>query len=150
LGRPDDLLVELHHQGEFVARFSQAEATEQSLQAECARHLVIKHGWDGCLWSRSNKGEGTESLIGAWRSQNGLRRTTMGSVTELQNDIRRNGYIATLRRARKDHHCSICGFLIEPGQEYYEVVAGGGGLGWLKFPDRCHVGCLNQYLERGR
>jgi len=150
LERLDDLLVELHHQGEFVARFSQAEATEQNLQAECARHLVIKHGWDGCLWSRSNEGEGTESLIGAWRSQSGLRRTTMGSVTELQNDIRRNGHIATLRRARKEHHCSICGFPIEPGQEYYEVVAGGGGLGWLKFPDRCHVGCLNQYLERGR
>jgi len=74
----------------------------------------------------------------------------MGSVTELQNDIRRNGHIATLRRARKEHHCSICGFPIEPGQEYYEVVAGGGGLGWLKFPDRCHAGCLNQYLERGR
>ena len=59
LERLDDLLVELHHQGELVARFSQAEATEQSLQAECARHLVIKHGWDGCLWSRSNEGEGT-------------------------------------------------------------------------------------------
>ena len=55
----DDLIVELHHQGELVARFSQAEATEQSLQAECARHLVIKHGWDGCLWSRSNEGKGT-------------------------------------------------------------------------------------------
>ena len=59
LERLDDLIVELHHQGELVARFSQAEATEQNLQAECARHLVIKHGWDGCLWSRSNEGEGT-------------------------------------------------------------------------------------------
>lgn len=59
LERPEDLIVELHHQDELVARFSQAGATEQSLQAECARHLVIKHGWDGCLWSRSNEGEGT-------------------------------------------------------------------------------------------
>jgi len=150
LEHPDEHIVDLHHQGELIARFSQAEATEQSLQAACARHLVIKHGWDGCMWSKSNEGEGTESLIGSWRSQNGLRRAPMGSVTELQNDIRRNGYIATLRRVRKEHRCSICGFLIEPGQEYYEVVAGGGGLGWLKFPDRCHVGCLNQYLERGR
>ncbi|MFC1982987.1 hypothetical protein ACFLV5_04325 [Chloroflexota bacterium] len=57
--RPEDLVVELHHQGELVARFSQAEATEQRLQAECARHLAIKHGWDDCLWSRSNEGEGT-------------------------------------------------------------------------------------------
>ena len=74
----------------------------------------------------------------------------MGSVTELQDVIRRNGYIATLRWARKEHHCSVCAFPIEPGQHYYEVVAGGGGLGWLKFPDRCHAGCLSQYLERGR
>ena len=65
-------------------------------------------------------------------------------------EIRRNGYIATLRRARTGHKCSSCGFPIEPADQYYEVVAGGGGLGWLKFPDRCHVGCLNQYLERGR
>ena len=59
LERPEDLIVELHHQGELVARFSQAEATEQSLQAECARHLVIRHDWDSCLWSRGNEGEGT-------------------------------------------------------------------------------------------
>ena len=59
LERPDGHIVELHHQGELVARFSQAEAAEQSLQAECAKHLVIKHGWDGCLWSRGNEGEGT-------------------------------------------------------------------------------------------
>jgi len=64
--------------------------------------------------------------------------------------IRRNGYVATLRWARKGHKCSFCRYSIEPGQHYYEVVAGGGGLGWLKFPDRCHAGCLNQYLERKR
>ncbi|GAJ13639.1 unnamed protein product [marine sediment metagenome] len=49
---PTDHVVELQHQGELVARFSQTGATEQSLQAECARHLVMKHGWDGCLWGR--------------------------------------------------------------------------------------------------
>ena len=65
-------------------------------------------------------------------------------------EVRRNGYIATLRQARKGHKCSGCGFPIEPGQEYYEVVAGGGELGWIKFPDRCHYGCLNQYLEHRR
>ena len=64
--------------------------------------------------------------------------------------IRRNGYIATLRKARTAKKCSECGLPIEPGSCYYEVVAGGGGLGWLKFPDRCHIDCLNQYLERGR
>jgi hypothetical protein len=65
-------------------------------------------------------------------------------------EIKCNGYIATLREARKRHICSVCGFPIEPKKHYYEIVAGGGGLGWLKFPDRCHIGCLNQYLERRR
>jgi len=62
-------------------------------------------------------------------------------------EIRRNGYIATLRKARTGKKCSSCGFPIEPGQEYYEVVAGGGGLGWLKFPDYLHIDCLNDYFE---
>ena len=39
-----DHVVVLQHQGELVARFSQTGATEQSLQAECARHLVTEHG----------------------------------------------------------------------------------------------------------
>ncbi|MBA7569093.1 hypothetical protein ES708_10830 [subsurface metagenome] len=47
-----DHVVVLRHQGELVARFSQLGATEGNIQAECARHLVMKHGWDGCLWSR--------------------------------------------------------------------------------------------------
>lgn len=45
-----DHIVGLYHQGESVAWFSQIGATPESLQAECARHLVMKHGWDGCLW----------------------------------------------------------------------------------------------------
>ncbi|MBA7644068.1 hypothetical protein ES703_51805 [subsurface metagenome] len=53
LEHPDDHVVELQHQGELVARFSQTGATEQSLQAECAAHLVEKHGWDGV--SRADK-----------------------------------------------------------------------------------------------
>lgn len=51
LEHPDDHVVELRHEGKFAARFSQLGATEESLQAECARHL-IKHGWDGCLWEK--------------------------------------------------------------------------------------------------
>jgi hypothetical protein len=39
LEHPDDHVVELHHEGEFVARFSQAGATPQRLQEECVRHL---------------------------------------------------------------------------------------------------------------
>jgi len=52
LGHPDDDVVLLLHEGELVAWFSQLGATERSLQEECARHLVNKHGWNGCLWSR--------------------------------------------------------------------------------------------------
>ena len=37
---PDDHVVLLMHEGELVARFSQLGATEESLQEECARHLV--------------------------------------------------------------------------------------------------------------
>jgi hypothetical protein len=47
---PDDHVLELLHEGELVATFSQLGVTEGSLQSECARHLVMKHGWDGCLW----------------------------------------------------------------------------------------------------
>jgi hypothetical protein len=78
------------------------------------------------------------------------RRGILNMDVEVKHwkEIRRNGYIATLRQARKRHKCSGCGFLIEPGQEYYKVVAGGGGLGWIKFPDRCHPACLEDYLRR--
>ena len=42
LEHPDDHIVELHHQGERIAWFSQA-ATPESLQRECAKHLAEKH-----------------------------------------------------------------------------------------------------------
>ncbi|MBA7468794.1 hypothetical protein ES707_04047 [subsurface metagenome] len=41
------MAVFLLHEGELVARFMQTGATEESLQAECSRHLVMKHGWQG-------------------------------------------------------------------------------------------------------
>jgi len=47
---PDDHTVELNHDGDFVARFSQVGATGESMQAECARHMVLKHGWDDASW----------------------------------------------------------------------------------------------------
>ena len=51
LEHPDDHILLLLHQGELVARFSQLGATEESIQAECSKHLVIKHG---CLWKEAN------------------------------------------------------------------------------------------------
>jgi|GEM_PF-1261275 len=53
LEHPDDHVLLLLHEGELVARFSQLGATEQSIQAECARHLALHHHWEGVLWSRS-------------------------------------------------------------------------------------------------
>ena len=47
LEHPDDHILELLHEGELVARFSQTGATEESLQAECSQHLGMKHGRDG-------------------------------------------------------------------------------------------------------
>lgn len=47
------MAVFLLHEEELVARFSQTGTTEESLQNECAKHLVMYHGWDGCLWSRN-------------------------------------------------------------------------------------------------
>jgi hypothetical protein len=46
LGHPDDHIVELYHEGELLARFSQTGATPESLQTECARHLEENHGND--------------------------------------------------------------------------------------------------------
>lgn len=42
----------LLHEGELVGRFYQTGATKDSIQNECARHLVMKHGWEGALWKR--------------------------------------------------------------------------------------------------
>ena len=50
------MAVFLLHEGELLGRFSQTGATPESLQEECSRHLVIKHGWDGCLWKEAKHG----------------------------------------------------------------------------------------------
>ena len=49
------MAVFLLHEGELVGRFSQTGATEDSLQEKCVRHLVMKHGWDGCIWQKGGK-----------------------------------------------------------------------------------------------
>lgn len=53
---PADHVLELLHDGELVAHFSQLGATGGSLQHECAKHLVLKHDWNGCLWERKDGG----------------------------------------------------------------------------------------------
>jgi len=50
LEQDGEIAVFLLHEGERIARFSQTAATEESLQAKCAEHLAVKHGWDGTVW----------------------------------------------------------------------------------------------------
>ena len=63
-----------------------------------------------------------------------------------QARIVHNGKIATLTKARKQHACIECGDLIPPPMRYYTVVRGGGGLGWLKFPDRVCIPCVGRHM----
>ena len=61
--------------------------------------------------------------------------------------IYRAGYICELRTARvSTHTCAVCKQVILKGAAFYTIVKGGGGLGWLKFPDRAHPACLDDYF----
>ena len=62
--------------------------------------------------------------------------------------VRREGRIATLTKARKLHRCGVCQEYINKGDRYYSNIVGGGGLGAIKFPERCHIKCLEVYFER--
>ncbi len=55
---PDDHTVALLHEGRSIAIFRLTGATEESIQEKCCRHLALKHGWEGCLWSRKEKTHG--------------------------------------------------------------------------------------------
>jgi len=55
LNNVDDHIVELLHDGEVIASFSQSGATQYALQAECALHLVRKHNWDGVIYTEKGK-----------------------------------------------------------------------------------------------
>lgn len=50
-------------------------------------------------------------------------------------------------RARKPFICHQCRQQINQGEEYYSITYGGGGLSSLKFPDRIHVGCIDDYFH---
>ena len=50
LERIDDDTIELHHQGEFITRFSQKGATPESLAEVSLNHLKEKHPDDTKYW----------------------------------------------------------------------------------------------------
>ena len=60
-------------------------------------------------------------------------------------EVKIRGRVLTIRTARKWHKCSECGLPIFPQEQYYQVTIGGGGLGSLKFPDRVHQNCIENY-----
>ena len=63
LGHPDDHTVVLLHEGRSIAIFSQTGTTEESIENECSRHLVMKHGWDGCLWPEKGREKRSASNV---------------------------------------------------------------------------------------
>ena len=68
----------------------------------------------------------------------------------MQTEIRQNGKIAILRRARKQQTCKQCPAPITCGRYYWEVTLAGSGLGSIKFPTRVHYGhCLQKEFEEG-
>lgn len=54
------------------------------------------------------------------------------------------GKIITMVKGRKGYKCANCGMPIKPGEKHYTVIQGGGGLGWIKFPDRIHLECIEE------
>ena len=65
------------------------------------------------------------------------------------NEIIKNGWISTLKKARTVHECISCHSLIAPGDQYWHVVAAGSGLGYLKFPDRYCIQCMCNKISKG-
>lgn len=62
----------------------------------------------------------------------------------------KNGYIAELLKARRTFTCTVCPEPIAAGSKYYNITIGGGGLGSLKYPERCHDHCLEEFLKEKR
>jgi len=63
-------------------------------------------------------------------------------------EIKRSGYIFTPRTARRAFTSCVSGKPIEQGTGYYSVILGGGGLGWIRKPDRILLTEVDQYVEK--
>ncbi len=70
-------------------------------------------------------------------------------ASTFQEELAKLGYLCRPRTAKRTHFCSADGCIeaIPVGESYLEVVKGGGGMSWLKYPDRVHDDvCLRTYL----
>jgi len=63
-------------------------------------------------------------------------------------ELRVNGRIAQMARARKGHKCPEWGLPKEPGTEYYRVYLGSAGLGNLKYPEHTHIYCFHKVSHK--
>ncbi len=68
-------------------------------------------------------------------------------MVKLTLTVRRKSKIATLTKARKHHQCAVCQGHIIPGNQYYAITTGGAGLGSIKFPERVHPECFDEYFN---
>jgi len=63
-------------------------------------------------------------------------------------EIKRSGYIFTPRTARRAFTSCVSGEPIERETKYFTVILGGGGLGWIRKPDRILLTEVDQYIEK--
>jgi len=69
-------------------------------------------------------------------------------MTNLALTVYRQNRIASLTRARKYHRCAVCQELINKGDQYYAITFSYAGLGSIKFPERCHIECMDKFFSK--
>lgn len=72
------------------------------------------------------------------------------TLSKAEPHVAINGFIFIPHKARKRYRCYLCRQDILPGTFYYAVEIGGGGLSSMKFPDRIHIGEIQEFIDRRR
>ncbi|MCJ7743102.1 MAG: hypothetical protein MUO99_00875 [Dehalococcoidales bacterium] len=67
---------------------------------------------------------------------------------KVMKELRVAGKILTMVKGRKRHKCCVCPMPIEAGETHCAIIQGGGGLGWIKYPDRIHLDCIDNYFGK--
>lgn len=60
----------------------------------------------------------------------------------------RNGKIATLKKARKNHTCCVCHSKIGVDDHYWHIIYAGSGVRSMVYPERVCVNCLEVKMGR--
>jgi len=72
----------------------------------------------------------------------------MTTEVKLAVVIKGEGKIARLTKSRKYHRCGVCQDYIYKGLYYWAITTAGRVLGGIKFPEKVHPRCLNDYFEK--